>query len=212
LRGAFVTGTDTGVGKTVVAASIVTTLRARGQPVRAFKPVVTGLDEPDREWPADHELLAAAAGMQPGEVTPVAFGPAVSPHLAAGLAGVSIEPAQLVAHARGLGEPLVAEGVGGLLVPLTTGYSVRDLAVDLALPVVIAARPGLGTISHTLLTIEAARAVGLTVRCVVLTPWPPEPSAMERSNRATIEQLGGVPVHVLATVTPEALPADLEWA
>jgi dethiobiotin synthetase len=212
LRGAFVTGTDTGVGKTIVAASIVTTLRARGEPVRAFKPVVTGLNEPDREWPADHELLARAAGVQPGDVTPVTFGPAVSPHLAAELAGASIEPAQLVAHARELGEPLVAEGVGGLLVPLTTGYSVRDLAVDLALPVVVAARPGLGTISHTLLTIEAARAVGLTVRCVVLTPWPPEPSAMERSNRATIEQLGGVPVHVLATVTPEALPADLEWA
>jgi dethiobiotin synthetase len=111
-----------------------------------------------------------------------------------------------------LGEPLVAEGVGGLLVPLTTGYSVRDLAVDLALPLVIAARAGLGTISHTLLTIEAARAVGLTVRCVVLTPWPEQPSVMEQSNRATIEQLGGIPVHGLPPVTPRSLPADLTWA
>jgi len=212
VRGVFVTGTDTGVGKTVVAASIVATLRARGEPVRAFKPVVTGLDEPDPEWPADHELLARAAGMQPSEVTPVTFGPAVSPHLAAELAGAGIEPAELVAHARALGEPLVAEGVGGLLVPLTSGYSVRDLAVDLALPLVIAARPGLGTISHTLLTIEAARAVGLTVRCVVLTPWPDEPSVMEQSNRATIEQLGGVSVHGLPEVAPNALPADLAWA
>jgi dethiobiotin synthetase len=212
LRGIFVTGTDTGVGKTVVAASIVTTLRARGEHVRAFKPVVTGTDEPDPDWPADHELLAAAAGMDADDVTPLTFGPAVSPHLAAELAGARVEPAELVAHARGLGEPLVAEGVGGLLVPLTSGYSVRDLAVDLELPVAIAARPGLGTISHTLLTIEAARAAGLAVRCVVLTPWPDEPSAMERSNRATIEQLGGVPVHTLPVVTPQALPADLEWA
>jgi dethiobiotin synthetase len=149
--------------------------------------------------------------MRPGEVTPVTFGPAVSPHLAAQLEGARIEPADLVAHARALGEPLVAEGVGGLLVPLTTGYSVRDLAVDLALPLVIAARPGLGTINHTLLTIEAGRAAGLEVRCVVLTPWPGEPSVMERSNRATIEQLGGVPVHSLPHVSPAALPADLTW-
>jgi dethiobiotin synthetase len=212
LRGVFVTGTDTGVGKTVVAASIVTTLRARGEPVRAFKPVVTGTDEPDPDWPADHELLAAAAGMEPGQVAPLTFGPAVSPHLAAELAGTKVEPAELVAHARALGEPLVAEGVGGLLVPLTTGYSVRDLAVDLALPLVIAARPGLGTISHTLLTIEGARAAGLTVHCVVLTPWPDDASAMERSNRATIEQLGGLAVHALPAVTPRSLPRDLEWA
>ena len=211
MRGLFVTGTDTGVGKTVVAASIVTTLRARGEPVRAFKPVVTGTEEPDPVWPADHELLARAAGMQPSDVTPITFGPAVSPHLAAELTGTGIEPAELVAHAKGLGEPLVAEGVGGLLVPLTPGYSVRDLAVDLALPLVIAARPGLGTINHTLLTIEAARAVGLTVSCVVLTPWPDAPSVMEQSNRATIEQLAGVSVHGLPFVTPRALPADLTW-
>jgi dethiobiotin synthetase len=212
LRGVFVTGTDTGVGKTIVAASIVTTLRARGEPVRAFKPVVTGTDEPDPDWPADHELLARAAGMQAQEVTPVTFGPAVSPHLAAELAGARIEPAELVAHARALGEPLVAEGVGGLLVPLTTGYLVRDLAVDLGLPLVIAARPGLGTISHTLLTIEAARAAGLEVRCVVMTPWPPNRSAIERSNRETVQQLGRVSVHGLPPVTPRSLPADLTWA
>jgi dethiobiotin synthetase len=211
LRGLFVTGTDTGVGKTVVAASIVATLRARGEAVRAFKPVVTGTDEPDPDWPADHELLAATAGMDPAEVTPVLFGPAVSPHLAAELAGTPIDPAALLAHAHALGEPLIAEGVGGLLVPITVGYAIRDLARDLGLPLVVVARPGLGTINHTLLTIEAARAVGLEVRCVVLSPWPQDPSAMERSNRETIERLGGVPVHGLPPVTPATLPTDLAW-
>jgi dethiobiotin synthetase len=211
LRGLFVTGTDTGVGKTVVAASIVATLKARGEAVRAFKPVVTGTDEPDPEWPADHELLAAAAGMAPTSVTPLLFGPAVSPHLAAELAGVPIEPAALVAHARALGEPLIAEGVGGLLVPITSGYAVRDLALDLDMPLVIVARPGLGTINHTLLTVEAARAVGLEVRCVVTSPWPQSPSVIERSNRETIEQLAGVPVHGLPPVTPSTLPTDLAW-
>ena len=84
-----------------------------------------------------------------------------------------LDPAALVAHARGLrADVVVAEGVGGLLVPLTLGYTVRDLAVDLDWPVVVAARPGLGTINHSLLTVESARAAGLDVRAVVLTPWP----------------------------------------
>ncbi|MFN8130738.1 MAG: dethiobiotin synthase [Solirubrobacteraceae bacterium] len=199
MRGVFVTGTDTGAGKTVVAAALAAALAAGGERVAAFKPAVTGLDEPaDPDWPRDHELLAAAAGgLEPGRVAPRTFGPPVSPHLAAELAGRPLDPAALVAAARAAAAEaglLVAEGVGGLLVPLTPGYTVRDLAVDLALPVVIAARPGLGTISHSLLTLEAARAAGLEVRAVVMTPWPDEPSPMERSNRETVARLGAVTV------------------
>ena len=107
----------------------------------------------------------------------------MSPHLGAQLAGAQIDPARLLAAARRASERadvLVVEGVGGLLVPLTLGYLVRDFARDLGLPVVIAADPGLGTINHTLLTIEAARAVGLEVALVVLTPWPADPSTVER--------------------------------
>ena len=103
---------------------------------------------------------------------------------------------------------LVAEGVGGLLVPLTAEASVRDLAVQLRLPLVVAARPGLGTISHTLLTLEAARAAGLAVAAVVLTPWPAAPSAMEESNRATIARLGRVEVATLALLA-DGSPASL---
>jgi dethiobiotin synthetase len=201
LRGVFVTGTDTGVGKTVLAAALVAALRADGVDVAAFKPAVTGLDEPQDGRPADHELLAAAARRPAEEVTPHSFGPAVSPHLAAELARTAIDPAALVAAARSLrAEVVVAEGVGGLLVPLTLGYTVRDLAVDLGWPVVVAARPGLGTINHSLLTVECARAAGLDVRAVVLTPWPAQPSAMQRSNLDAISQLGRVEVATLAEV------------
>jgi dethiobiotin synthetase len=177
--------------------------------VAAFKPVVTGLDEEPGELGRDHELLASvtSAGQSPEEVALYRFGPPVSPHLAAELAGATIEPAELVTAARGY-ELVVCEGVGGLLVPITPGYLVRDLAVDLALPVVIAARPGLGTINHTLLTVEAARAAGLRVASVVMTPWPDEPTAMERSNRATIGRLGRVPVSGL----PRATRAELAEA
>ena len=218
MRGVFVTGTDTEVGKSVLAASICAALSAGGERVGAFKPVVTGLDEETGEFGRDHELLASAAsaGQAPEDVAPYRFGPPVSPHLAAELAGVTIEPAELVAAARAH-ELVVCEGVGGLLVPITPGYLVRDLAVDLALPVVIAARRGLGTINHTLLTVEAARAAGLQVAGVVMTPWPDEPAPMERSNRATVEQLGRVAVSGLPRAMPDtlveagrALPVD-DW-
>ncbi|MGZ6694722.1 MAG: dethiobiotin synthase [Solirubrobacteraceae bacterium] len=193
MRGVFVSGTDTGVGKTVVAAALTAAMRAAGERVGAFKPVVTGIDEPDGERPADHELLAAAAGRPADEVTPHRFGPAVSPHLAAQLAGTELDPAALVAAARRVDcDVLVAEGVGGLLVPLTPAYAVLDLACELGLGLVIAARPGLGTINHTLLTIRAARGAGLAVRAVVLTPWPQRPTAMQESNAAAIAELGVV--------------------
>jgi dethiobiotin synthetase len=204
VRGVFVAGTDTGVGKSVVAAAICAALRERGERVAAFKPAVTGLDEPPDEWPPDHELLASTTGQPPDEVAPYRFGPAVSPHYAAELAGTAIEPAELLAHAK-RAETLVCEGVGGLMVPLTPGYLVRDLAVDLALPLVIAARTGLGTINHSLLTIEAARAAGLRVAGVVMSPWPEQPQPIERSNRATVERLGGVPVSGLPPTRPDGL-------
>lgn len=169
----------------------------------AFKPVVTGTDDEPGDWPPDHELLASVTGQAPEDVAPYRFGPPVSPHLAAELAGEAIEPSRLRPAAGDA--VLVAEGVGGLMVPLTTGYLVRDLAVDLGMPLVIAARPGLGTINHTLLTLEAARAAGLTVAAVVMTPWPEQPSVMQISNRATVERLGGVPVSTLAETTPDRL-------
>jgi dethiobiotin synthetase len=206
LRGLFVTGTDTGVGKSVVAAALCAALVERGEAVTAFKPVVTGLDEPPDEWPADHELLAAGARQSPEQVAPYRFGPPLSPHYAAELAAETIEPARLVAAALAAGNgPLVAEGVGGLLVPITPGYLVRDLAIDLGLPLVIAARTGLGTINHTLLTIEAARAAGLSVAGVVMTPWPAAPEPIELSNRATVERLGGAPVSGLPPTDPGSL-------
>lgn len=212
MRGLFVTGTDTGVGKTVLAGAIVAALRASGELVAAFKPIITGLDQmPDADWPHDHELLARAAGSSSEEVTVLRFGPPVSPHLAAELAGAVIDPAALameVGQRASGAEVVIVEGVGGLLVPLSDSSDVRTLARSLGLPLVVAARPGLGTINHTLLTLEAARGAGLEVAAVVLTPWPEEPDRIERSNRETIARLGRVEVAVLPPVRradPDAL-------
>ena len=197
----------------MLAAALVAALRAEGIDAAAFKPVVTGLDAPEPGRPADHELLAAASGRSTADVTPLPFGPPVSPHLAAELAGTAIEPGALVAAARAVrAEVVIAEGVGGLLVPFTLGYTVRDLALDLGWPVIVAARPGLGTINHTLLTVEAARAAGLDVRAVVLTPWPAEPSVMQRSNAAAIRRLGRIEVATLREVGIELAQLALAGA
>ena len=176
----------------------------------AFKPAVTGLSEVPGDWPPDHELLASITGQAPEQVAPHRFDPPASPHLAAALSGHELEPAELVGAARGAAEQadvLLAEGVGGLLVPLTFEYSVRDFAADLGLPVLIAARPGLGTINHTLLTVEAARAAGLDVAAVVLTPWQARPTAVEQSNKSTIERVSGLAVHELPPLSAGGLVA-----
>ena len=199
MAGLSVTGTDTGVGKTAVACALCAALLARGHRVTAFKPVLTGLDDPGAH---DHELLGALTGQSPDDVAPVRFAPAVSPHLASAMAGRDVDADALARRARGLASAgcVVVEGAGGILAPFTADLSQGDWLALVGLPAVVAARPGLGTINHTLLTLEAARVRGLDVRAVVLTPWPGEPSDMELSNRETIGRLGGVDVATLARV------------
>lgn len=201
-RGLFVTGTGTEVGKTVVAATIARTLAGEGQRVAVFKPAVTGLDEGVE---TDYELLRRASGSDQSdeEIAPYRYGPPASPHLAAALAGEEIDPERLRRAAAAAAEgadAIVCEGVGGLLVPLAPGYLIRDLAADLGYSLVVVAAPGLGTINHTLLTIEAARATGLEVTAVVLNPWPQDPSEIERDNRETIASLAKVEVLTLSQV------------
>jgi dethiobiotin synthetase len=223
MRGLFVTGTGTGVGKTVVAATLAHAARGAGDRVAVFKPAVSGLDDnplSPEVWESapelpDHALLRLAAGSSQGDeqVAPYRYGPPVSPHLAAELAGERIDPDRLRGAALAATEEtdlLVCEGVGGFLVPLTPDYLVRDLARDLALPIVVVASPALGTINHALLTIQAVRESGLEVAAVVLTPWPDEPSPMERSNLKTIETLASVPVETLSRLNlsePGSWPA-----
>jgi dethiobiotin synthetase len=197
--GVFVTGTSTEVGKTVVAAVIARTLAEEGKRVAVFKPAVTGLEE---DGETDHALLRRASGSPQSDeqIAPYRYQPPASPHLAAALAAEEIDPERLRQAAREVAEgadAIVCEGVGGLLVPLSPTYLVRDLAADLGYRLVIVASPGLGTINHTLLTLESARAAGLEVAAVVLNPWPEEPSKIESDNRETIAQLGDVRVETL---------------
>ena len=198
-RGLFVTGTDTEVGKTVVASAIAATLAAQGSASRVFKPVVTGLADPETRRPTTSGCARPRGSPQsPGTWPPTGS----SRRFAAprrGRAGERGRAALLraAAHRAAVGgDVLVAEGVGGLMVPLSGDYLVRDLAADLGLPVVIAARPGSARSATRCMT-SSARAPPASRGAVVLTPGPREPSEMERSNRETIARLGRVEVETL---------------
>lgn len=204
LQGVFVTGTDTGVGKTFVAAGLLAALRRAGMDACPMKPVQTGCTGPAAALRApdlDECLAAGALACTPQEyawMAPYRFRPACSPHLAAKRAQVRIRIASLLAAARHLAgsrEFVVVEGAGGVLVPLNDRESMGDLMRAFGLPVLLVARAGLGTINHTLLSLQALRCAGLKVGGVVVTQAAPGPwGRIEADNVATLERWGCVPV------------------
>ena len=186
MRGVLITGTDTGVGKTFVAA-----LACRARPTATYvKPAQTGLAGDEADAAVVHRLAGCATRQGP------AFDEALAPAVAATRAGVAVTRAMLLAPFSGLDE-VVGEGAGGVLVELgTDGTTLADLAADLDLPLVVVARPGLGTLNHTRLTCEAAWARGLRVTGIVVNGYPPDPGIAEQTN---LEQLAAI-APVLAVV------------
>jgi len=163
LTGWFVTGTDTEVGKSVVTAALAAGLRADGRDVRALKPLATGGPPPGD----DATLLGRAAGHEPAVFE--TFPTPAAPGRAARLAGRKIDPAAVVGWIRAqAGSTTLVEGVGGWRVPLWGAWCVDDLAAELSLPVIVVAANRLGVLNHTLLTVEAVAARGLSVAAVVL--------------------------------------------
>jgi dethiobiotin synthetase len=211
-RGFFITGTDTGVGKTVVACALAAWYRQRGDDVGVMKPVATGgrrMREGNAyRWVSDdaRQLVRAARVRDPWSlVNPVCFEEPLAPLTAALRARAPIRWQPIVDVFRRLAarhELLIVEGAGGLLVPLTPTATVADLARRLGLPLLVVARPGLGTLNHTLLTLHAARASGLALHGVVINhAQKPPRDAMarvaQRTNVAMLRRLARVPVWVL---------------
>lgn len=203
-RGIFVAGTDTGVGKTHVAAELVSDLRRAGVDAVPMKPVQTGcVSRGGRLVAPDMEVCLERAGMKPdpaslADMAPYCFRPACSPHLAAERAGVRISVPVIMRAFRRLARAhgsVVVEGAGGILVPLNSRQTMLDLMVQMGLPILLVARPGLGTINHTLLSLRMVRQAGLEVLGVVMNQaaegrW----GRIERDNLRTIEKLGAVAV------------------
>lgn len=208
-QGVFITGTDTGVGKTVVAAALAGALRRQGVAAGVMKPFQTGATRQENGWFApDAHFLAATAGIDdPMElICPVVLEAPLAPSVAAALAGRYVRVSDALPAYHELCRRhsfVVVEGAGGLGVPIEGRATMRDLAAAMQLPVLIVARPNLGTLNHTLLTVEYARAGGLNVAGIVLSNYPAEPGLAEQTNPDVVQALTGVPVLGLIPHDPE---------
>ncbi len=193
IHGLFVTGTDTGVGKTMVACALLRALADRGLRVAGMKPVAAGR-EPDGTFHDVEGLVAAANIAAPREwVNPYAFDPPIAPHIAAARAGVRIELPRILAAWRELSrlaDAVVVEGVGGFRVPLNESEDAADLAAALALPAVLVVGLRLGCLNHALLTAQAVRAAGVALAGWVANELAPGMEALEENVAALDARLG----------------------
>ncbi|MFZ5449022.1 MAG: dethiobiotin synthase [Thermodesulfobacteriota bacterium] len=201
IKGIFLTGTDTNVGKTWVAAGLTATLKEQGAQAVYFKPIQSGCpSEEGRLVPTDARLAADVAGLtEPLEVlTPVALRLPLAPGVAAAQAGIKVDLERIAAGVRDLAsryEFFVVEGAGGLYVPLIgLDFLVLDMIRWLELPLVVVAKSGLGTINHTVLTVKAALAANIQVTGIILNRWPQKPGLAEETNPDVIAALTKVPV------------------
>jgi len=210
----FVTGTDTGVGKTLAAAVLCRMEREAGRSILYCKPVQTGLEPGE---PGDAAFVAAAAGVAVVEC--LRFPEPLAPAVAAERVGETIDVDGLLADIEKAGDGfdrLVVEGAGGLLVPVWSDVTMADLADRLGAGLVVVTRPALGTLNHTALTLEAARARGLPVDGLVISGWPSAPGVTEETNLARLAAmapvLGLLPAYPgLDTADPTTAPSELAF-
>ncbi|MEI6890669.1 MAG: dethiobiotin synthase [Pontiella sp.] len=199
MNGLFITGTDTDVGKTALSALLLAELHRRKINAAPMKPVQTGCsgNTPDLDYSLSMASMTVSKEAY-ANMSPYPFEPACSPHLAAEMAGTEIEISEIVIAARKLVSDydfVLAEGAGGVVVPLNSRETMLDLMHALHVPILIVARPGLGTINHTLLTIRTLRSDGLTIAGVVfVASTEQEFTFIEEDNGNTIEKFGHVPI------------------
>lgn len=209
IPGLIVTATDTGVGKTLIAAAIAQTLHRAGQRVAVVKPAGSGcVRRREGLVSEDAEFLAHCADSpHPLDlICPQRYAEPLAPAVAAQRAGQPLDwptidrSIQLMCRDMGV---MIVEGVGGALVPMDDRFLFADLARALAVPAVIVARPGLGTINHTLLTAEALRARGITIAGVIINRYPPDgASVAEETNPRIIERFGRLPILAIVPDVP----------
>lgn len=202
-KGLFITGTDTGVGKTLVAAALTKMLTDRGCKVGVMKPAETGIAEPSGLGP-DAALLkwAAATDQTDEQICPYRLRTPLAPAVAASREKVRINYSNLVEQARATIEKYeftIIEGAGGLLVPLAGGLLMADFAQAIQIPLLVVCRPNLGTINHTLLTLFTAKTMGLPVAGYLINNMPKTQSAAEETV-----------AHSLASLTADELLGVLD--
>ncbi len=198
-RGIFITGTDTGVGKSIVAATLACLLKLRGIRVGVMKPVTSGCHEENGRLVSDDALLLCRASETEctEDVAPYILREPLAPAEAARLDGIRIDFSRIrecYERLASVHDFIIVEGAGGLMVPLAGGLLVSDLALELGLHLLVVARPGLGTINHTVMTCYSARQMGLNVAGVIINNFPESPDLAEQSAPHYIGSLCGAPV------------------
>ena len=200
-KGIFITGTDTGVGKTFIAVGLIKAIKKRGLNICPMKPVESGCSVRKGELiPEDAMKLISASGVTEmlDSINPYRLKHPLAPSVAAEIEGIKIDKKKIITAYKYLSKKYditIVEGAGGIMVPVYRKYLLLDLMTDLRLPVLVVARPGLGTINHTLLTIDAARNRGLKVSGVIINCVLGAKNGLsEQTNPDVIEKLGSVPV------------------
>ena len=203
MSGLFITATDTEVGKTVITGAIGAALAARGLQVGVMKPIASGgvADRNGKLVSEDATFLMQAARILEKDrdlVNPLCLAPALTPAVAATLSGTTVHIPAILQSYEALTKkynPVIVEGVGGITAPLWEEYLVADFMVALALPAIIVTRPNMGTINHTLLTVEYAWQRGIQVAGIIINGWNEEEvGVLERSNADYIARLTKVPI------------------
>jgi dethiobiotin synthetase len=201
VKGFFITGTDTAVGKTIVAGAMVKALNALGLRTAAMKPIETGCrNEGGILVPNDGLFLRHIAGIDEPvtSVTPCCLESPLAPMAAAEIEGADVSVKEIKKAFFAMSakyDAVVVEGIGGLMVPIRKDYYVAELVADLGLPLLIVTRPGLGTINQTMLTLNHALRVGLKVAGIVINySSPPENSLAEKTNPGVLSRIAAVPL------------------
>lgn len=203
MSGLFITATDTDVGKTVITGAIAAALRDRKIHVGVMKPLASGgvADQFGNLVAEDATFIMKAAGIAESErslVNPLCLAPALTPAVAATVSNIEVNMPAIIKIYQDLAkkyQPLLVEGVGGITAPLWQDYLLVDLMVELSLPVIVVTRPNLGTINHTVLTVEYARQRGLKVAGIIINGWNEnEVGILEKSNEVYITRLTQVPI------------------
>jgi len=208
-KGIFITGTDTGVGKTFFAAALARLLVDKGINTGVMKPVTSGCTTRNGQlFSADAELLAWGARLPMNqEIAPYLLKEPIAPSAAAEMEHQKIEFSRILAAYHRLSEEhdfVIVEGAGGLMVPLAGGLLIADLAKLLDLPLLVVARPNLGTVNHTVLTCFVARELGLTVKGTIINNYPSLPDSAESTAPHLIDSLSGVPLLARIPAFPDA--------